>query len=604
MLHLLIFVLYVSLVVCQNTVTVDTSIGKITGLQQFKVIGPQNYTYNEFRRIPFAKPPVGDLRFQKPVAFGSWNQTLNATYFGSACIQGQPSEIVSGFIPNNTISEDCLFLNIYVPTSKSSSAAKKAVMIWIHGGSYISGTGMLYNGAYMASVGDVIIVTVNYRLGVFGFLSTGNENAVGNYGLWDQKMAIEWVKDNIEAFGGDTSNITIFGESAGGFSVSLHSLIPQNKGLFNRVIAQSGVSTSFVATEYNITYYTNRIINVLKCTSPQQSVEIKCLKNKSAADVQTAYNYLYSLPITDPHDFLVFAPRVDRDLLMDHPKILLKNRSSEAYMFFRSLDMIVGNVNSEGSLLLGNPLTRLQKAYRFNIDLGIPRSILCDHLATTMALDDYNNNAKIAPAVCQKYGYSLGLYRSMNSVYYYGDIYFYSKTVETLNFHSEGTPSSKTFQYLSTKRTILSKRVPLWFEGASHASEIPLLFPFYNFLSNTSEDLTLSLTVMKYWTNFAKYGDPNDEILPSWSPYTQSNKAYQILDVTISSDKDMYKDRVDFWLIDIPKLINSTADESTNNSNRKSVTQMHQAYHSLTGQLLIKNEYPKTKMPLHKKNIR
>ena len=499
-----VLVACISIVACQTTVTIETPSGKITGLKHSKVIGTQTYNYNEFRRIPFAKPPVGNLRFQKPVKYGSWNDTLNATYFGASCYQHSPSRFINIFLPNKTLSEDCLILNVYVPTD-TSSTGKKAVMIWIHGGSYLTGTGMLYDGAYLASIGQVIIVTINYRLGVFGFMSIGNGTMTGNYGIWDQRMAIEWVHDNIESFGGDVNNVTIFGESAGGFSVALHSIIPQNKGLFHRVIAQSGTAISFASMQYNLTYWSNRLVETLKCKSSQQSVEIDCLKQKSAVEVQQAFHYLDHLPEHDPHIFLTFAPRVDGELFTDLPKTLLNNKSSKAYAFFRSLDMIVGNVDSEGSLLL-SPVGKFQKQYGFNIDVGIPRSVLCDHLAPTMALDIYSNNSKVAPAVCKKYGYSMGLYKSMYSVDYYSDLYFYSKTVNTLNIHSDGNPSARSFQYLSKKRTILSPLIPLWFDGPGHTSEIPLLFPFYNFISKKSEDFILSMAMMRYWTNFAKYG--------------------------------------------------------------------------------------------------
>lgn len=494
----------IAAVLGQSTITIKTPCGEITGLRQAKVIGSKSYTYDEFRRIPFAKPPIGNLRFQKPVKYGPWVNTLNATLFGPSCMQAEPSEIMKPFIPNKTMSENCLFLNIYIPTDKPN---KKAVMIWIHGGSYLSGTGMLYDGAYLASVGDVIVVTINYRLGVFGFLSTGSSLAMGNYGLWDQKLAIEWVKENIESFGGNVDDITIFGESAGGFSVSLHSLIPENKGLFSRVIAQSGVATSYFATEQKLVYYSNRLMGVVNCNSSSENERMICLRSKSAIDLQKALQYLYSLPLPAPHFYLVFAPRIDRDLIKNDPNEILKDKSSAAYEFFRSLDMVVGNVDSEGSLLLGSNLQKFQKTYNFDIEVGVPQSVFCDHIVATMVSDIYNNQTDVQKAICTQYGHSLdGTYRSMDSVYYFGDFYFYSKSVEVLNAHSDRNSTSKSFQYISSKRTILSKRTPLWFEGSSHASELPLLFPFYNFISKKSEDFKLSITMMQYWANFAKYG--------------------------------------------------------------------------------------------------
>ncbi|XP_052071092.1 carboxylesterase 1F-like [Mytilus californianus] len=194
--------------------------------------------YNEFRNIPFAKPPVGGLRFHQPVPYGSWSDIYDATRFGPSCIQSV-NGIVDQYVPNTNTSEDCLVLNIYVPSGFSESNAK-SVIIWVHGGGYYLGQGMFYDGSYLSGIGDVIVVTINYRLGVFGFFSTMDDVALGNYGLWDQQMAIKWVHDNIESFGGDPNSVTIAGQSAGAFSVALQALNPANKGLFHRVIAQSG----------------------------------------------------------------------------------------------------------------------------------------------------------------------------------------------------------------------------------------------------------------------------------------------------------------------------------------------------------------------------
>ena len=192
---------------------------------------------SRYYKIPFATPPIGNFRFTKTVPVVPWGTTINSTKYGPSCVQSIPAGYVF-IIPNQDTSEDCLHLNIFVPETNIASNQLKPVMVWIHGGAFVVGSATMYDGSYLAAQGDVIVVTVNYRLGILGFLSFGNLR--GNYGLWDQLEAIRWIKRNIRSFGGDPSSITIFGESAGAASVALHSTIPRNRGLFQRSIMQSG----------------------------------------------------------------------------------------------------------------------------------------------------------------------------------------------------------------------------------------------------------------------------------------------------------------------------------------------------------------------------
>jgi para-nitrobenzyl esterase len=182
----------------------------------------------EFKGLPFAAPPVGDLRWRAPQPPARWADTRSATAFSASCTQV----------------EDCLYLNVYEPAAVKASD-KLPVMVWIHGGAFLFGSGSVYDGSQFARRG-VIVVTVNYRLGRAGWfahpaLTAENpKGPLGNYGLMDQIAALQWVKDNIDAFGGDKKNVTIFGESAGAISVNYLMLAPQAKGLFNKAIAESG----------------------------------------------------------------------------------------------------------------------------------------------------------------------------------------------------------------------------------------------------------------------------------------------------------------------------------------------------------------------------
>lgn len=214
----------------------ETSQGRVAGIEQDGV--------HAFLGIPYAAPPVGTLRFRAPRRPSSWAGTRPADRFGSWSLQNLPQSPLTGEPPGHQ-SEDCLVLNVWTP---GIDAARRPVMVWIHGGGFTGGSAAstLYAGARLAGRGDVVLVTVNYRLGLLGFVAHPglfDEEAgspAGNWGLLDQAAALRWVGDNIAAFGGDPDNVTIFGESAGAMSVCDLLVLPEARGLFHRAIAQSG----------------------------------------------------------------------------------------------------------------------------------------------------------------------------------------------------------------------------------------------------------------------------------------------------------------------------------------------------------------------------
>ncbi|XP_058807487.1 esterase FE4-like [Phymastichus coffea] len=209
---------------------VKTKYGRIRGSIQKSIEG---YKYYAFKGVPYAKPPIGDLRFKDPVPAEKWQGIRDALECGPMCAQ---HEIVANITGG---SEDCLYLNVY--TKSIEPNIRRPVMVWIHGGGFIFGSGndVFYGPDYFMKK-DIVLVTINYRLGVLGFLNLQDEVASGNQGLKDQIMALRWVRDNIANFGGDPENVTIFGESAGGASVHYLTVSPLAKGLFHKAISQSG----------------------------------------------------------------------------------------------------------------------------------------------------------------------------------------------------------------------------------------------------------------------------------------------------------------------------------------------------------------------------
>src|SRR5271166_5893310 len=194
---------------------------------------------NSFLGLPYAAPPTGNLRWRPPQPASSWSGVQDATQFGASCPQAQAR---NPFLPPGTISEDCLYLNVYTPTLRSGS--DRPVLVWIHGGGLVQDGGRNYDGTKLAADG-IVVVTINYRLGALGFLAhpalaSRPGGAAGNYGLMDQQAALRWVQRNIAQFGGDPHNVTIAGQSAGGLSVLAQLVSPGARGLFQRAIVQSG----------------------------------------------------------------------------------------------------------------------------------------------------------------------------------------------------------------------------------------------------------------------------------------------------------------------------------------------------------------------------
>ena len=497
-LHILLFV--VIPVISINTTTVTTKLGNVIGVQSSLSFNGYTYRYNEFRRIPYAKPPVGALRFSKPVPFGKWTGTLDATEFGPSCIQ-TPNNFVDKWLPNTNQSEDCLFLNIYVPKN-ASTTNKKSVMIWIHGGGYQTGTGMLYDGSYIAAIGDVIVVTINYRLAAFGFFSTGDSLIPGNYGLWDQQLAIMWVKSNINSFGGNPGSITLFGQSAGGLSVGLQAINAKNRGLFQRVISQSGVSNSIFAIKTFPRIEAKKLVQIVNCSKNLTSEAISCLRSKSADEIQNATEIINNLTQSLPnvHIGIPFAPVVDGEFIVNKPDSIMHSKSPELE-FYRSLDLVVGNCDSEGASLILILLGRKD----INVTNGIPSAYLCDKIIPAVSEDYYNNNSRIIPATCDFYNSNGSLtQQSIKSINFYGDIFMYSPAVTNLNIHSINNNSTQ-FHYLNKRPAADNSLDISWYHGASHGDELFYLFP--SLISNaTEDDISYTLKLVQYWSNFAKTG--------------------------------------------------------------------------------------------------
>ncbi|VVC34997.1 Hypothetical protein CINCED_3A002934 [Cinara cedri] len=306
--------------------TVVIEQGTLEGLHYKTCVSKKPYV--SFLGIPYAKPPIGDLRFKPPVKHPGWSGVLKAFSEGNACLQ---YDVL--FTKKIVGSEDCLYLNIFIPQDEVLSDEKKSVMVFIHGGAFNLGSAStdLYCPDYLLDE-NVIVVSMNYRLNVLGFLNFGIDECPGNMGLKDQLFALKWVKANISVFGGDPDNITIFGESAGSASVHCHLLSPLSKGSFQRAIMQSGCIFNPWAFHEKHKEVAFKMAKKLGCKKDDPKEIVQFLLSVPAHDL-VEYSKLKSKFEKDEDMEVLnyeFVPSVESDEVIEnffpaHPNVLIKS---------------------------------------------------------------------------------------------------------------------------------------------------------------------------------------------------------------------------------------------------------------------------------------
>ncbi|XP_058296360.1 liver carboxylesterase 1 [Hylobates moloch] len=269
---------------------VDTVHGKVLG----KFVSLEGFAQPVavFLGIPFAKPPLGPLRFTPPQPAEPWSFVKNATSYPPMCTQDpKAGQLLSELFTNRKeniplkFSEDCLYLNIYTPADLTKKS-RLPVMVWIHGGGLMVGAASTYDGLALAAHENVVVVTIQYRLGIWGFFSTGDEHSPGNWGHLDQLAALRWVQDNIAGFGGNPDSVTIFGESAGAESVSVLVLSPLAKNLFHRAISESGVAlTAVLVKKGGVKPLAEQIAITAGCKTTTSAVMVHCLRQKTEEEL-------------------------------------------------------------------------------------------------------------------------------------------------------------------------------------------------------------------------------------------------------------------------------------------------------------------------------
>lgn len=539
------------------TIIVETQYGEIIGkTTQFLDENDGFQTVYSFLGVPFASPPVNELRFEPPQRPAAWKpRTYNATFFRNVCPQKNLSyfeksirNVWPEFSWENDSNEDCLYLNIFTPGNKSSNASHfHPVIMFIHGGSYAFGTTARHTtpGEVLPRLG-VVLVTIQYRLGPFGFMTAGDGVARGNWGMLDQVEALKWIKENIEVFGGDPNRVTILGVSSGGASVGLHILSPLSEGLFHRAITESGVEFSpfaFNSVKKAIDK-TNITAGKLSCDTTSSKRMMDCLRSKSAQS------------IIDKFDWRNTGPIIDRYFIYDTPKNL--RRSGK----FNKVPLISGFNSHEGAHNTPQefhpPRDITTSVLREFINNFVENHILQDNNKTAVIIEDA---IEFQYTPWSKTPDSPSLRQEIVNIM--SDYYVAAPTLGVLGIHSALAP---TYMFEFNHRSAESD-TDAWM-GVAHGENTPYVFgaPFLNStaLNFTNEDRNISRLIMTLYANFAKYGNPTPHRVHGviWDRFNTASKLY--LRINNRSQMGAYYEsrRMAFWNNYYPKILNLTKPES------------------------------------------
>jgi para-nitrobenzyl esterase len=489
-----------------DSLKVKTEQGKVRG----KLIN--NGKVRAFLGMPYAAPPLGDLRWKAPEPPARWKGVRDATQYGARCMQTTP--FADMVFQDSGPSEDCLYLNVFVPAD-AKPKGKLPVMFWIHGGGYIAGSSSepRHNGDFLPLKG-VVLVTINYRLDVFGFLATPDlvkeAGAAGNYGLMDMAAALEWVKANIAQFGGDPGNVTIFGESAGSSAVSTLMAAEPARGLFQKAIGESGAA--------------------LDVGSHGPEAQAKQQKQHQAWAESLGAANLAALRAMPTEAILAAVSAKDAP---SFPVVV-----DGSFLTEPIADTYAAGKQAHVPLLAG-----WNKDEQYNLSVGMTAEKWKEFAATTFG-DNASEFLTFYPGANDEQALR-------SAIDYHGDTFIAFETWKWIEAQVK-TGAAPVYRYHFELAAPPSTFHPGWF--AFHSDDIEYVFGTLDTRPGAvwrPADRKLSEQMMDYWTNFAKTGDPNWPGLPEW-PRFDKDGAILHLDSEITTGLDTTRPRYEFLLEDIP----------------------------------------------------
>lgn len=490
---------------------VDTPYGRVAGTYSTSYSGRR---FSQFLSVPYAKPPVGELRFEEPQRIEPWQGVWQAN-FSTTC--AQLDHVVAGSI---TGQEDCLYLNIYVPQTDSNDPLD--VIIDIHGGGLNFGSSTCYSGPHYLMDRDVLFVTINYRVGIFGFLSTEDEVVPGNNGMKDQVMAIQWVNDNIGYFGGNPSSITLTGLSAGGASVHLHFLSPLSKGLFKGGISLSGNALCPWVFQDLPLQRAREVGALVGCTQESTASLVSCLKQRSVTQVLEGVHPQHAWMYNPFSPFGIVAERHGkRPFLPDHPYELLRSGKVQDLPWLTSL------VKHEGLYPIIDFMSDeilLELEMRWNELLPY---IL--HYSQTVPV---TGQADVSQKIKDFYfhGKPLSMSTFENLVEIGSDRLFNVDAEKSLRLQASSNLSPTYYYYFTYEGEKVFSFSEYFLEsekrvGISHGDDLAFIFYNYRGLSKyTPKDERMKDILLDIWTSFAKSGVPKVQGV-EWKPASKNPKS-------------------------------------------------------------------------------
>lgn len=486
---------------------VTTPLGSIRGIPK--------ENHKQFLGIRYAKPPTGSLRLAEPQHVEAWDDVYDATKYGPMAPQvwedDPPIELEE--------SEDCLFLNVYTPETDGS---KRPVMFYIHGGAFGIGSGSrgrLYGG-HLAEHGDVVVVTIQYRLGPLGFLFM--EGVPTNLGLKDQICALQWVRKYIEHFGGDPDNITIFGQSAGSISVSYLLTMPAADGLFQKAIAQSATLPLKPATPENASRLTDLLLSKLKI----ESGDVNALRNLPWEQIIQAQRKIGKDILSENHH----SPVLDGVSIPNNPLSAIRNG------FASKIPLMIGHTSNEFPIFEG-----FLKSSNFIVRSLAKRMI-------SKRLESLALNKKDLQNILAQYKVNLNESGGSNKEYdqLLTDLGFRLPSIIVADAHSSGSAGTYFYEFAYKAPAI---------GAACHVLDLFFVFNTLDTtdvsdamrLSKSAEEKHLSESMMDAWVQFARLGNPNHANLPQWDEYDSESRSMMLLDVEPTLLSKHFEDKIALW---------------------------------------------------------